>query len=51
MPSRSALIMIGAGISERLVAVEIFDELLDAALVAQLLALLDRVAHVGQHDA
>ena len=33
-----------------LVAVEIFDELLDAALVAHLLALLDRVAHVGQHD-
>ena len=33
-----------------LVAVEIFDECLDAALVAHLLALLDRVAHVGQHD-
>ena len=35
----------------RLVAVEIFDERLDAALVAHLLALLDRVAHVGEHDA
>jgi hypothetical protein len=34
----------------RLVAVEIFDEGLDAALVAHLLALLDRVAHVGQRD-
>ncbi len=33
-----------------LVAVEIFDERLDAALVAQLLALLDRVAHVGEDD-
>ena len=33
-----------------LVAVEIFDEFLDAALVMHLLALLDRVAHVGQHD-
>ncbi len=34
----------------RLVAVEIFHEGLDAALVAQLLALLDRMAHVGKHD-
>ena len=34
----------------RLVAIEIFDEGLDAALVAQFLALLDGVAHVGQHD-
>ncbi len=33
-----------------LVAVEIFDELLDTAVVVHLLALLDRVAHVGQHD-
>ncbi len=33
-----------------LVAVEIFDELLDAAVIMHLLALLDRVAHVGQHD-
>jgi hypothetical protein len=33
-----------------LVAVEIFDELLDAAVVTHLLALLDRVAHVGQYD-
>ena len=33
-----------------LVAVEIFHELLDAAVVAHLLALLDGVAHVGQHD-
>ena len=36
--------------SDVLVAVEISHERLDAALVAQLLALLDRVAHVGQHD-
>ena len=42
--------MIGAGMQRVLVAVEIFHELLDAALVAHLLALLDRVAHVGQHD-
>ena len=35
----------------RLVAVEVFDECLDAALVAHLLALLDRVALVGEHDA
>ena len=34
----------------RLVAVEIFHERLDAALVAHLLALLDRVALVGEHD-
>ena len=34
----------------RLVAVEIFDERLDAALVAHLLALLDRVAHVRERD-
>ena len=34
----------------RLVAVQIFDEGLDAALVAHLLALLDRVAHIGEHD-
>ena len=34
----------------RLVAVEIPDEGLDAALVEQFLALLDGVAHVGQHD-
>ena len=33
-----------------LVAVEVFDELFDAALVEQLLTLLDRVAHVGEHD-
>ena len=33
-----------------LVAVEIFDERLDAALVAQLFALLDGVAVVGEHD-
>src|SRR5262249_31233314 len=31
-------------------AVDIFDEGLDPALVAQLLALLDGVAHVGEHD-
>ena len=42
--------MIGDGHHRLLVAVEIFDELLDAALVVHLLALLDRVAHVGQHD-
>ncbi len=34
----------------RLVAVEILHEGLDAALVAHLLAFLDRVAHVRQHD-
>ena len=34
----------------RLVAIQIFDEFLDAAFVAQRLALLDRVTHVGQHD-
>ena len=34
----------------RLVTVEIFHERFDAALIAQLLALLDRVAHVGQRD-
>ena len=50
MPSRSALMTIGVGTSGALVAVEIFDERLDAALVAHLLALLDRVAHVGEHD-
>src|SRR4029078_4205935 len=33
-----------------LVAVEVFDELLDAALVTHLLALLDRMPHVGQQD-
>ena len=41
----------GAGHQRRLVAVEVAHERLDAALVAQLLALLDRVAHVGEHDA
>ena len=50
MPSRSALMTIGLRDERRLVAVEIFDERLDAALVAHLLALLDRVAHVGEHD-
>ncbi len=38
------------GDKRRLVAVEISDEGFDAALVAHLLALFDRVAHVGQHD-
>jgi hypothetical protein len=33
-----------------LVAVEIFDEFLDAADILHFLTLLDRVAHVGQHD-
>ena len=33
-----------------LVTVEIFHERLDAALVAHLLALLDRIAHVGEND-
>ena len=33
-----------------LVAVEIFDEFLDAADIVHLLALLDRVAHVREHD-
>ena len=41
---------IGCGTSGGLVAVEIFDEGFDAALVAHLLALLDGVALVGQHD-
>ena len=35
----------------RLVAVEIFHERLDAALVDHLLALLDRMTPVGEHDA
>ena len=34
----------------RLVAIEIFDERLDAAFVAHRFALLDRMAHVGKHD-
>ena len=50
MPSRSALIMIGCGTSGCLVAVEILHEGFDAAFVVHLLALLDRVALVGQHD-
>src|SRR5215472_4032711 len=33
-----------------LVAIEIFDELLDAAIVVHLLALLDRMAHVREYD-
>ena len=33
-----------------LVAVEIFDEGLDPALVPQLFALLDGVPHIGEHD-
>ena len=33
-----------------LVAIEIFDEFVDAALVAHRLALLDGVAHVGEHN-
>ncbi len=40
----------GRGHHRLLVAVEIFDEFLDTAIVAHLLALLDRVTHVGQHD-
>ncbi len=51
MPSRSDLTMIGLAHERRLVAVEIFHERFDAALVDHLLALLDRVALVGQHDA
>ncbi len=48
-------VMLGADHDRRghhrlLVAVEILDEFLDAALVEQFFALLDRVAHVGQHD-
>src|SRR5829696_8632468 len=38
------------GDQRRLVAVEISHESLDAAFVAQLLTLLDRMAHVGQND-
>ena len=38
------------GDERRLVAIQVLDELLDAALVVQLLALLDRMAHVGKHD-
>src|SRR5213082_592643 len=38
------------GYHRLLVAVEILHELLDAADIAHLLALLDRVAHVGEHD-
>ncbi len=34
----------------RLVAVEKFNESLDAAVIFHFLALFDRVAHVGQHD-
>ena len=33
-----------------LVAVEVFDEFLDAADILHFLALFDRMAHVGQHD-
>ena len=44
------MIVIGCGMSGGLVAVEIFDEGLDAALVAHLLALLDGMARVGEHD-
>jgi hypothetical protein len=43
-------IIIGCGHQRGVVAVEIFHEGLDAALVDHLLALLDRVAHVGQND-
>ncbi len=41
----------GIGHQRRLVAIEIFHERLDAALVDHLLALLDGVTLVGQHDA
>ncbi len=34
----------------RFIAIEIFDERLDAALIAQLLALFDGMAHIRQHD-
>ncbi len=50
MPFCSARMVIGAGMMPVLVAIEILDERLDAAVVAHLLALLDRMAHVGQHD-
>ena len=50
MPSRSGSMHDRLRHQRGLVAVEIFHERLDAALVAHLLALLDRVAHVGQHD-
>ena len=42
--------LIGAGISGGLVAVEISHEGFDAAFVAHLFALLDRMARVGQDD-
>ena len=51
MPSRSALIMIGSGISGVLLRSRYLHEGFDAALVVHLLALLDRVTLVGQHDA
>ena len=50
MPSRSALIMIGLGMSGVLLRSRYLHEGFDAALVFHLLALLDRVALVGQHD-
>ena len=42
--------MMGAD-QRRLVAVEVAHERLHPAFVTQLLTLLDRVAHVGEHDA
>ena len=50
MPSRSALMKIGRWNDRGLVAVEVFHERLDAALIAHFFALLDRVAHVREHD-
>ena len=50
MPSRSALIMIGARNERSLIAVDVLDECLDAALEAHLFALLDGMALVGEHD-
>ena len=38
------------GDQRRLVAVEIFDEGLNTAVINHLLALLDRVPHIGQND-
>ena len=51
MPSRSALMAIGVGDQRLLGAVEIFDELDQAAVIEQLQRLDVGMARVGQHDA
>ena len=50
MPSRSAVIMIGCGMSGVLGAVEIAHEGFEAAVVAHLLGLRLDAAPVGEHD-